>query len=280
MAVEADQGAKASAADGATLAKEEQPGNLTIRQLIGALTLQQAWTLGGCIVVIIVGCVALGGWMASARNEDKIAEKNHTIQDLKNAEAQKLQDMRNAEAQNKRAEAENAAKLDGATRALKAMEIESRAIAGKAEFLERYLAYKIDGSGRSKALFANHVCALWKQWQEYSIHIDSAPLNLSDLSLRAGVTPEVRRFLRENGVPDYLLDQASGGAPVGVVRPFPQTTKSVDVNRNSQNAIANVQKIASQASLKKIVRFRDGSTYQVPDEVALVVHSNQSCAPR
>jgi hypothetical protein len=160
------------------------------------------------------------------------------------------------------------------------MELNDRALRGKAEFLDRFLAYELSAQDPAKMLFINHVCALWKQSQELSIHFDKAPLNLSDSDLKKGLTPEVRKFLVENGVPNYFLDQAAGPEPARVSPNFPPNPP--EVTRTPGFAIANVQKIVqgNNLTLQKKVRFFDNTTYDIPNEIAAAVHANRDCAPQ
>jgi hypothetical protein len=236
------------------------PEKLTVWELLKILTVGQAWALIACLVAIVVGSAALGGWAQSAHDDDKLAEKNATIQDLKTHQSQ------------------DTANVDAARNTLKAMEASDRALRGKAEFLERFLAYKLNGADTTKNLFINHVCALWKQSQELSIHLDKAPLNLSDFDLRRGLAPEVRKLLIDNGVPNSFLDQASGPEPARV-QPIGAPP---DVTRTPASAIANVQKVVhgNDMRLLKIVHFFDGTSYEVPNEVAAAVHANKDCAPK
>src|SRR5260221_434871 len=97
------------------------PEKLTLRDLLKALTVGQAWASIGCIVAIVGGSVAIGSWAQSAHDDDKIAEKNATIQELRTRSAQDTAD------------------VEAARNALRAMELNDRALRGKAEFLDRFL---------------------------------------------------------------------------------------------------------------------------------------------
>src|SRR5581483_5338231 len=149
------------------------PDKLPLLDIVKSLTIAQAWALIGCLVAVIGGSAALGSWAQSAHDDSKIAEKNATIQEQKNKSDQ------------------DTANVEAARNALRAMEAGERALKGKVEFLDRFLAYRLNAQDPTKSLFVNHVCALWKQSQELAIHLDKAPLRLSDLELRSGLTPAV-----------------------------------------------------------------------------------------
>lgn len=52
-----------------------------------------------------------------------------------------------------------------------------------------------------------------------------------------------------------------------------------DVTRTPAFASERAAEQVSHMTLRKSVRFFDGSTYDVPDEIAVAVHSDPSCAP-
>ncbi|MGJ4961339.1 hypothetical protein [Bradyrhizobium sp. HKCCYLRH3061] len=234
------------------------PEKLTLLDLLKILTPGQVWALLGCVVAIVVASVSIGSWAQSAHDDEKIAEKNALIQDLKSRSGQ------------------DTANVEAARSSLKIMQANVRALRGKAEFLDRFLAYELSARDPAKQLFINYVCALWKQSQELSIHIDRAPLNLSEWDLRSGLTPEVRQFLSQNGVPDHLLDQAAGP---DTARVFPNIP---DITRTPSFAVNKIQGIlqGGNLTLQKRVRLFDDTTYEVPNEIAAAVHEKKDCAPQ
>lgn len=249
--------------------------NVPLWEILRHLTVAQAWALGVALTAIIVGSVALGAWVQSASDDDKIAQKNSRIAQLENEGANKLREKDNSIVQLQRQNDELNAKIGGAQDALKTMNNSYRAIKGKAEFLERFLTYQISPSDISRKLFVDHVCALWKQSQEYDIHLDRAHLDVTPDQIRRGLSPDILRFLLDNGVPSELLSQARQPDVRPQASPLPRIPDPTPTF-----AAAQVQKHAQSLTLVKIVRFYDGTTYKVPDEIAAAVHSNRDCAPR
>jgi hypothetical protein len=244
--------------------------------LLRTLTIGQAWALAGAIVAVIVGSAAVGALIQSVHDEEKAAEKDRIVAELKNRAVEELIDKNRALSELAGKERKANANVEGAKNALAQMEAADHALKGKAEFLERYLTYNLDRGGSSKNLFIDHVCALWMQAQEYNIRVGQGRLEVSNSQLRLGLAPEVRKFLQSNGVSFELLDQAAvPDAPR--VSPIPRPP---DVTRSSQIAIDRVQEQIRRIPLTKIVRFYDGTTYKVPDEIAVAVHSDSTCRPR
>jgi hypothetical protein len=171
-------------------------------------------------------------------------------------------------AQSLRDEAKNAAlaaslanatlDLDNAKVQFSAAANTQKALMSKAEFLERFLTYRnAPDDAMSRSLFVNYVCALWKESEERNVRIDSTPLRLSSEQLRAGVSPELERLLISKGIPESFFQQG----------------------KDSTEAIATIQKQAESLHVEKIVQFYDGTSYKIPQEIAVTVHADVRCAP-
>jgi outer membrane murein-binding lipoprotein Lpp len=238
--------------------------NITVSEIFRSLTIKQTWGLGFCVAAVIGGSVALGSWVQSARDDDKIAEKNGKIAELNS----RIDDLG-------KQQKDDQAKIDGASSAVKAMSRRYNALKGKSDFLEHYLTYVNSPIEASRKVFINYVCALWRQSEEYSIHVDRAPLDIRAAEIMIGsVTPELREFLLSQGIPDEFLDRATTPAP------SPSTVVSRRPPYTQEDAAATVQKMASGITLEKIVHFFDGTSYRVPNEIAVAVHLDSNCAPR
>jgi hypothetical protein len=91
-------------------------------------------------------------------------------------------------------------------------------------------------------------------------------VNISPDQIRGGLSPELKQLLISRGVPEIYFEHAMRGETL--------------VSPSSGEAIATIQKQAQALSLVKIVHFFDGTIYQVPEEIALAVHTNPACAPQ
>jgi len=241
--------------------------------LLRSLTVGQAWGIAVAIVALIGGSAGIGALVQSVHDEEKVAQKDRTISELTDQKNSTVAELKDRERQALDRERQATANVEGVTSVLANMQARERALKGKAEFLERFLTYRLQPSDLSKKLFVDHVCALWRQSQELSIHVEFGRLDVTPFDLRRGLTPEVRKFLEANGVSGSLLDQAAGPEPARV---FPQAPQ---VTRTPANAIEQLEGQVQGVMLKKGVTFFDGATYRVPDEIAVAVHGNSNCAP-
>jgi hypothetical protein len=163
--------------------------------------------------------------------------------------------------------------FNSVTNAIKEIGRERAALETKSEFLERFLTYRNAPGDVSRKLFVDYVCALWKNSEERRVQVDSSPLNISAEQIRAGLSPDLKSLLIARGVPEIFFKNAMKGGVVGV---FPTVTR---VSPSPGEAIATIEKQANSLNVVKIVHFFDGTTYQVPPEIALAVHTNPLCAP-
>jgi hypothetical protein len=170
--------------------------------------------------------------------------------------------------------------LEGLGQALKSSEITRQSLEGEVEFLNRYLSYATSPNDASKATFINLVCALWKESEKRRVHIDRSPLDIPQIQIQNGLSPELRALLERYGISRETLDRASQPSvvvqPVGVA---PFTINRTAPNFPAQEAVATIQKQARNIGLIKVVTFADGLRFEVPPEIALTVHTRADCSP-
>jgi hypothetical protein len=233
--------------------------DITLPQLKRTLPIRAWWTLSGAVVVLLVGTATLGGWVQSVRDERSSAADEAKIDQLNS----KL-DEANGKIQTMIGMLKDAAARDNA-------------IESKSEFLDRFLAYKIAPNDASKTTFIGYVCALWKNSEQHRVRVDEAPLMLSPDNIRGGLSPELKRLLEAKGISPIFFDHAEHPT-VTRVSPLPLPTPVV--SPTPAEAISTIQKVARSEHLAKSVHFYDGTTYQVPDEIAFAVHSDPQCRPQ
>jgi hypothetical protein len=232
-------------------------------------------------VILIVGLVAFGGWLQSARDDDKITEKNLKITNLtadKNRLSAALDQANQTINSDKDKLTASIDKINQTVQSaggiLQQAQADRQALESKTEFLERYLSYNLAPESSARQLFINYVCALWKGSEERKVGITQSAVDLTPAMLQSGLSPELRDYLLQHGISDLFIQRAS--SPVVSRSPF----VSPVVSPTPQEAIATIQKQVSNLTVIKIVHFYDGTSYQVPEEIALAVHTQPSCAPR
>jgi hypothetical protein len=173
-----------------------KPEDLTAGKIAGALSVKAWWGILGAVVALVVGAVALGVWVQSIRDE---AEKGDLKRQLATADERLNSVVSMLNDENKR----------------------ERSILSKSEFLERFLSYKLaPDSPAAKDTFVGYVCALWKNSEQKNVQVDEKPMDLSPDKIRAGLSPELKQFLRSKGVPDLYFDHAEHPPQQTVVAPF------------------------------------------------------------
>jgi hypothetical protein len=228
------------------------PGDeMTVPQLARALSVKAWWKILGSVVVVLIGATTLGAWVQSIRDDKASATDRATITDLNN----KL-----TEANSKVTEVNS--KVTEMIAMVKNADLHEKAVKAKAQFLDLFLAYTNAPGDASRSIFSGYVCALWKNAQEHHVHVDATPILLSEESIRGGLSPGLKALLQSQGVSEDFFERAEHG----------------DVTVQ-QEAVATIQKYAQSTHLVKDVRFVDNSTYRVPDEIALAVHTDPQCRP-
>jgi hypothetical protein len=229
--------------------------DFTLADLLGRLTVKQFLGVAVALVTLIGGSIGVGAWVQSARDD---AEKSRVISGL---------DGRINTINGQLEEAHR--NFDGATDAIKSLALERHALEGKTEFLERFLRYKIAASDQSKKLFVDHVCVLWKDSEEYRVHISNT-IEITDDQIRSGglsnLSPYIRMLLIRQGVPEQFFKP--GKIDPRVFR----LMKAAD-------PIAAIQKQVQAIPMVKTIQFYDGTSYYVPQEIVAVVRSRPDCAP-
>jgi hypothetical protein len=230
---------------------ESQPSP-TLRSLLGSLTVVQAWAIGGAIVSIVVSCFLVGVFAESVKNAAEVDRLSNRNTDLQRS-------------------------VNDLTSTLKSVLNERRMIEGKAEFLNRYVSYLVGHDDISKQLLVNVVCTLWKDSETRRIRIDGQRLispadingemspDVRDLLIRYGVSPDLLSRIRQNNVQRFAQAQ-----------PFARVNRPFQIQR--QVALAEVEKQTSNIRVVKIITFYDGSAYQMPQEIAVAVHTKSECS--
>jgi hypothetical protein len=218
------------------MSSQNGEADLTLADLLGRLTVKQFWGVAVALVALIGGSIGIGAWVQSARDEDKVADKNRVISDL----GGKINTINGQLEEARR-------NFDGATDAIKSAARERQALEGKASFLERFLSYKVAPSGQSGKLFIDHVCALWKNSEDRSVHWSYGGLNVTEDQIRGGLSPELRRLLIEKGVPEEFFQKAQNVAPI-------RTSPSAHVARTPPTASDAIAVIHKQVQLITLVR--------------------------
>jgi hypothetical protein len=256
----------------------------TLIGLLRNLTATQSWTLATALVAMLGGSLAIGTWVQSARDEKKIVDGNREIGKL-NADNDKLN------AGEDKLKSENAGlkrQLGEANRTLEAEKSMVISVAQhdqsteiKDEFLEKYLTYEIAGGDEARKLFSDYVCILWRNSGERNVQVTKVSLQLSDGDIRQGVSSDVRRMLLRSGLSERtvpakfepLANAPKIGPPAGV----PHGGKRA---RASDEEISTIKKSAKNIYLVKTIHFKDGTDYQIPQEIATAVYDSPSCPPR
>src|SRR5690606_29015794 len=78
-----------------------------------------------------------------------------------------------------------------------------------AEFLHRYLSYLEDSdiSGAMRKLFADHICALWRETQRDIFAVDSRRITLQEVSRGISLSPSVFEALAAVGIDKQMVDE-------------------------------------------------------------------------
>lgn len=235
--------------------QSEQP-TFTMGGLWKALSISQVWSIGSALAGLVAGAVVVGGYVQSVRGERELSNLAATNNSLAST---------NSSLTAKIAELERALTASGALSRNSDAKIQE--LRGEIEFLNRFVSYEVVRNDTSKMLFVNTVCVLWRDAESRRLRVVSAPIELSSAEIQRGLSPQMKELLVHYGVSAAELDRAAG-SPTG--------EGLADVQR----AVANVQKQTSGIDIKKTVTFADGLSFEIPAEIALIVHSKPDCGPR
>ena len=244
----------------------------SIRQIIGALRPGQLWAIGGAVATVVLGSFGLGAFVELTRSETDLLGKDREIATLQRG----VSDFENA-LKVARAELQRAADRH-------------QMAESKNEFLNRYVAFLLVGDELTKKLFADFVCVMWRESQERKLHLDRGRIRISLEDLTTRITPEVQRLLEEHGIDRQTLNQLHvlsveerrlgtprDGAPdVSKAASSERAQIRRDLSRLEKNIAPKLNKVV----VTKTVRFFDGTTYDVPAPVAIIVHDRNDCVPR
>jgi hypothetical protein len=251
--------------------------------LLRNLTTTQSWTLATALVAMLGGSLAIGAWVQSARDERKIVDGNREIGKLKadkdklNADKGKLKSesselKRQLGEANRNLEAEKSVAISVAQR--------DQSTEIKEGLLENYLSYEIAGGDEARKSFADYVCVLWRNSEERNVQVTKVSLQLSDDDIHQGVSADLRRMLLKSGLSERTVpvkfEQLANSPKISPLAGVPRGTKRA---RASDEEISEIKKSAKNIYLVKTIRFKDGTDYQIPQEIATSVYDNPSCTP-
>ena len=229
------------------------------------------------------GSLAIGAWVQSTRDEKKIVDGNREIgklnadRDKLNAERDKLKS-ENSDLKRQLGEANRTLEAEKSVVISVAQRDQSKEI--KEEFLEKYLSYQIAGGDEARKLFSDCVCVLWKNSEERNVQVTKISLQLSDDDIRQGVSSDVRRMLLKSGLSERAVpakfEQLANTAKISPLVGVPHGMKRA---RASDEEISEIKKSAKNIYLVKAIRFKDGTDYQIPQEITTAVYDNPSCTP-
>jgi hypothetical protein len=213
------------------------------------------------VTAVIVGSATFGGWVQSFRDDEKLSDKNQEITRLTDQNRTLSDKIEVADRDFK-----------AITNTLNTSARTQRAIQSKSEFLERFLAYKLAPGDTSTNTFIHYVCALWVNSESHDVHVNETANPITAEEVRAGLSPELKKRLMAQGIPQGYFDVVEHEPATGDSRP--------NVSRISPaDAMANILKTGQDGHLVKTVDFKDGTHYTVPEEISTAVHNDPTCRP-
>lgn len=256
---------------------------ITLLDLLRSLTVPQAWAIGVAVLGLVMGSFAFGVLIESGRGRivanSKDAEIAALTSTLSTTRLEKDQTIANLHTKN--------GELNRVVEALKGTLSSTltgkELFEGKAEFLNRYVAYVQTKNDVSKKLLVDVVCSMWKETQKRRIQVQRSPIVIPVDNILRGLDSDTEQLLLRNGVAQEVLSRIQRpDTRSTAVGPFSSISKSADVQRNTtvqRDAIAALQKSTQSISIIKVITFFDGSQYQMPQEIAVAVHMKSECAP-
>lgn len=261
----------------------------SLSKLFASLSVGQVWGVLGACAAVVIASFALGGVLQSGRDDATVAARDQKIITLGSDIATRDQTIGSLNTRindQSRAIGELTKNLNGALN-------EKDIYAQKAELLDKYLSYTQNRSDIAKTLLVNVVCLLWKESERSRISIRHDRPNITGEQIRTGLAPGMEALLTANGVPPDVIarirmpesfvqsQQTTSPVTVGPFTVFRQSQvfpgqRPEDIR---QDATAQAEKYLSGVRIIKIITFPDGSQYQMPDEIALAVHTKPECAP-
>jgi hypothetical protein len=112
------------------------------------------------------------------------------------------------------------------------------------------------------------------------VQVTKVSLQLSDDDIHQGVPADLRRMLLKSGLSERTVpakfEQLANSPKISPLAGVPRGTKRA---RASDEEISEIKKSAKNIYLVKTIRFKDGTDYQIPQEIATSVYDNPSCTP-
>jgi hypothetical protein len=204
-------------------------------------------------------------------------------------------------------------------KSLAASRADRKALAGEAEFLNRYIAYMRPTAaalarlpdaipadakpadakpgdakpGDAKPQEAGHgdprpladtLCALWKSGDRQFVRFETGPLELAAQDFDQGrVSADLQTLLVENFVSIDSIQQirVAESAQAGGSKPGKPAVAhpTPGPNATSVPLIASVGRQAQAIKILKAIAFLDGGRYEIPRSIAVAVQIRRECVP-
>jgi hypothetical protein len=252
----------------------------SIREILSGLRPPQLWGLGSSIVVLFIGSLGLGTFIEKTQSQNALLEKNMRIAELTN-NSSSIVFSKDKEISKLGEEINDLKSVIQFVRdKLKDKESIYFRLETKSEFLNRYVSFMTAKDDFSKKLFSDYVCVMWKNSQERRLHIDQGRINISVDDLKRGISPNVQLLLQNYGIDPSLISQMNrlekeSDRPV----PQPFIRNNPFISPQHSHIEDELDSRLQKVHITKTVTFFDGTKYEVPEEVAIDVHTRADCVP-
>ena len=116
--------------------------------------------------------------------------------------------------------------------------------------------------------------------EERNVQVTKISIQLSDDDIRQGVSSDLRHMLLKSGLSERMVptkyEQLANASKISPPAGVPRGMKRP---RASDEEISEIKKSAKNIYLAKTMRFKDGTDYQISQEIATSVYDNPSCTP-
>jgi len=267
---------------------QSDPTNLRVGEIFRSLTTSQLWGVASALVALFIAGYAIGQWSSSTSHqrematleeahrqelvgkENTVSVRDTTISTLKDDLAKEKINTTNA--------------LDVAS----AADQSAQRFEAKSEFLHRYVSYLEAPDSNMRRLFSSHVCVLWREAQRDILTRKSDEFTLQEVSrgrltslavealAERGVSREmVRKYAQLNRDRADIQRRVRKGTRVGPLRRADRRAEAQ--LRELQGLDKSIGNALGGGLTTKTVTFFDGTTYQIPQEIADDVHQRTDC---
>jgi hypothetical protein len=181
---------------------------------------------------------------------------------------------------------------------LAASRADRRALAGEAEFLNRYIALTGTGDGAKPAdgkpeearftearspkamALIDTLCTLWKSGDKQFMRFESGPLKITAQDLEQGrLSPDLQTLLVENFISLDPLQQLRVAEAAQAGKPAKPAAHAPAANTTSAPLMASVGRQAESIKILKSIGFLDGARYEIPRNIAVALQIRRECLP-